>query len=80
MYSQANAQTTGYPSVDKPWLKYYQPGAEEKAVDFPAGKSVEKQHTEAQKREGQHHRRIVLDTDTAAPSHAPFSQFARASS
>ena len=31
---------TGYPSVDKPWLKYYKPGAEEAALNIPAGKTV----------------------------------------
>ena len=31
---------TGYPSIDKPWLKYYKPGAEEKATNIPAGKTV----------------------------------------
>ena len=31
---------TGYPSIDKPWLKYYKPGAEERALDIPAGKTV----------------------------------------
>ena len=31
---------TGYPSIDKPWLKYYEPGAEEAATNIPAGKTV----------------------------------------
>ena len=31
---------TGYPSVDKPWLKYYKPGAEEAALNIPEGKTV----------------------------------------
>ena len=31
---------TGYPSVDKPWLKYYQDGAEEKANNIPLNKTV----------------------------------------
>ena len=31
---------TGYPSVDKPWLKYYEEGAEEKANNIPADKTV----------------------------------------
>lgn len=31
---------TGYPSVDKPWLKYYKPGAEEAATNIPEGKTV----------------------------------------
>lgn len=30
----------GYPSVDKPWLKYYKPGAEKSATNIPAGKTV----------------------------------------
>lgn len=31
---------TGYPSIDKPWLKYYQDGAEERANNIPQGKTV----------------------------------------
>ncbi len=31
---------TGYPSVDKPWLKYYKKGAEEAANNIPVGKTV----------------------------------------
>ena len=31
---------TGYPSIDKPWLKYYNPGAEEAATNIPEGKTV----------------------------------------
>lgn len=31
---------TGYPSIDKVWLKYYQPGAEEKANNIPLNKTV----------------------------------------
>ena len=31
---------TGYPSVDKVWLKYYQPGAFERANDIPLNKTV----------------------------------------
>lgn len=31
---------TGYPSIDKPWLKYYKPGAEEDATNIPNGKTV----------------------------------------
>ena len=31
---------TGYASIDKPWLKYYKPGAEEAATNIPAGKTV----------------------------------------
>ena len=31
---------TGYPSIDKPWLKYYKPGAEEAANNIPEGKTV----------------------------------------
>ncbi len=31
---------TGYPSKDKPWLKYYTPDAEETATNIPEGKTV----------------------------------------
>lgn len=31
---------TGYPSIDKVWLKYYQPGAYEKANNIPSNKTV----------------------------------------
>ena len=31
---------SGYPSIDKPWLKYYQQGAEEAATHLPEGKIV----------------------------------------
>lgn len=31
---------TGYPSIDKPWLKYYKPGAEEAALNIPKGRTV----------------------------------------
>jgi len=31
---------TGYPSIDKPWLKYYQEGAEERANNISTGKTV----------------------------------------
>ena len=31
---------TGYPSIDKPWLKYYKEGAEERANDIPKDKTV----------------------------------------
>lgn len=31
---------TGYPSIDKPWLKYYEIGAEDKANDIPKDKTV----------------------------------------
>ena len=31
---------TGYPSIDKPWLKYYQEGAEERANNIPLNKTV----------------------------------------
>ena len=31
---------TGYPSVDKPWLKYYKEGAEERANNIPVNKTV----------------------------------------
>ena len=33
-------QPTGYPSIDKPWLKYYNLGADERANDIPKGKTV----------------------------------------
>ena len=26
---------TGYPSIDKPWLKYFQDGADERANNIP---------------------------------------------
>ena len=29
---EAKKQLTGYPSIDKPWLKYYEPGAYERAT------------------------------------------------
>ena len=31
---------TGYPSIDKPWLKYYKEGAEERANNIPKNKTV----------------------------------------
>ena len=31
---------TGFPSLDKPWLKYYKPGAEERANNIPRDKTV----------------------------------------
>lgn len=31
---------TGYPSIDKPWLKYYDEGADAKANDIPENKTV----------------------------------------
>ncbi len=31
---------TGYPSVDRPWLKYYKPGAEERANNIPKNKTI----------------------------------------
>lgn len=30
---------TGYPSIDKPWLKYYKEGVYEKALDTPQDKT-----------------------------------------
>lgn len=33
-------ELTGYPSIDKPWLKYYKEGAEERALDIPKNKTV----------------------------------------
>lgn len=35
-----NKPLTGYPSIDKPWLRYYKPGAEERALNIPANKTV----------------------------------------
>lgn len=35
-----NQGLTGYPSVDKVWLKYYEPGAEERANNIPLDKTV----------------------------------------
>lgn len=35
-----NKPLTGYPSIDKPWLKYYKEGAEEAATNIPEGKTV----------------------------------------
>lgn len=29
-----------YPSIDKPWLKYYKEGAEERANDIPKNKTI----------------------------------------
>ena len=37
---QAEKKLTGYPSIDKPWLKYYKPEAEERATNIPEGKTV----------------------------------------
>lgn len=31
---------TGYPSIDKPWIKYYEPGIFEKALNTPKDKSI----------------------------------------
>ncbi|MBR0231535.1 MAG: acyl--CoA ligase [Clostridia bacterium] len=31
---------TGFPSIDKPWLKYYKEGAEERALNIPENKTV----------------------------------------
>ena len=36
----AEQKLTGYPSIEKPWLKYYKEGAEEKANDIPKDKTV----------------------------------------
>ena len=33
-------ELTGYPSIDKPWLKYYKEGAEEAANNIPTDKTV----------------------------------------
>lgn len=35
-----NNTMTGYPSIDKPWLKYYEPGAYERATIIPQNKTV----------------------------------------
>lgn len=35
-----STQKTGYPSIDKPWLKYYKDGAYERALDIPQGKTL----------------------------------------
>ena len=31
---------TGYPSIDKPWLKYYKEGAEERTNDISFNKTI----------------------------------------
>lgn len=33
-------EMTGYPSIDKPWLRFYMPGAEERAINTPEQKTV----------------------------------------
>lgn len=33
-------ERTGFPSVDRPWLRYYMPGAENKVSDIPSNKIV----------------------------------------
>ena len=33
-------QMAGYPSIDKPWLKYYREGAERAGFEFPKGKRI----------------------------------------
>lgn len=35
-----NKNITGYPSIDKPWLKYYPKGAEESINNIPTEKSI----------------------------------------
>ena len=35
-----NKKLTGYPSIDKPWLKYYKTGAEDKVKNIPLNKTV----------------------------------------
>ena len=37
---ETEKKLTGYPSIDKPWLKYYKEGAEERALDIPKNKTV----------------------------------------
>ncbi len=36
----SNENLTGYPSIDKPWLKYYKSGAEDMAKNIPLNKTV----------------------------------------
>ena len=36
----SNETITGYPSIDKPWLKYYKSGAEDMAKNIPLNKTV----------------------------------------
>ena len=31
---------TGYPSIDKPWLRYYDHSADERALDIPEDKTL----------------------------------------
>ena len=40
MPEETEKKPTGYASIDKPWLKYYKPGAEEAATNIPEGKTV----------------------------------------
>lgn len=40
MTSQTEQSLTGYPSIDKPWLKYYREDAEKLANDIPTDKTV----------------------------------------
>ncbi len=37
---QTEKKPTGYPSIDKPWLKYYREGSEERANNIPKDKTV----------------------------------------
>ena len=38
--TMSNENLTGYPSIDKPWLKYYKSGAEDMAKNIPLNKTV----------------------------------------
>ena len=40
MKDRHTSKMTGYPSIDKPWLKYYKENAEEEANNIPMDKTV----------------------------------------
>ena len=40
------SELTGLPSIDKPWLKYYKPDAEARALDTPNDKSIYRYYME----------------------------------
>ena len=40
MLNRQTGELTGYPSIDKPWLKYYKPNADAAANNIPKGKTV----------------------------------------
>ena len=42
MTSQTEQSLTGYPSIDKPWLKYYREDAEKLANVIPTDKTVDR--------------------------------------